>query len=126
MTSMSRLSKSIGEGSHKSAVIDTRCCGDLGPAQGVGLVARVRQGPLGPSLPGWVRERSAKGGAGALAFSEAEGPCSSEQYLTVAEAAAILRVSERTLRRHLAAGGIAHIRVGRQVRILRAGLFEGW
>ena len=43
----------------------------------------------------------------------------SPEFLTLAEAASVLRVSVRTLRRRLAAGKIPHIRVGRQVRILR-------
>jgi excisionase family DNA binding protein len=38
-------------------------------------------------------------------------------YLTVAEAASLLRVSEKTIRRQIACGGLPVCRVGRSVRI---------
>ncbi len=76
------------------------------------------------TLPPWVLNRAANG-SGTPLKSETEELATSEDYLTVAEAAWVLRVSVRTLRRHLAAGKIPHIRVGRQVRILREPLLRG-
>ncbi len=44
------------------------------------------------------------------------------QLLTVREAAALLRVSQLTIRRYIAAGQIDAVRVGRSVRIERGAL----
>lgn len=72
-------------------------------------------------LPEWVRQRATSPeGKGSHPNSEpAHGPT---EFLTVAEAAALWRVSVRTLRRRIAAGEVPHIRIGRQVRIPRAGV----
>lgn len=79
------------------------------------------------ALPAWVLTRAAdsvRAGAPNERTEPITSP-SSPEFLTVAEAASVLRVSVRTLRRHLAAGKIPHIRVGRQVRILREPLLRG-
>ena len=76
-------------------------------------------------LPEWVCRRVASP-EGTGSSPNPEMTFGSPEFLTVAEAASVLRVSVRTLRRRLAAGEIPHIRVGRQVRIPRKGVFEGW
>jgi excisionase family DNA binding protein len=76
------------------------------------------------AMPEWVRRRatSPEGAASSLTPEPADG---SADFLTVAELAAIWRVSVRTLRRRLSAGQIPHIRVGRQVRIPRKAVLIG-
>jgi len=69
-------------------------------------------------LPEWVRRRVA-GPERTVSSPDPETTSGSPEFLTVAEAASVLRVSLRTLRRRLAAGEVPHIRVGRQVRISR-------
>lgn len=123
---MSRCSKLIGQGFRRAGIVDASSRGEHDPAQGVRPAASEARGLPASRLPGWLRIRSANLENGAVARSSAEGSDSSEQYLTVAEAASLLRVSERTVRRHLARGRIRHVRVGRQIRILRASLVEGW
>ena len=70
------------------------------------------------ALPEWVRRRAANP-KNMASNPNPETTLGSPEFLTLAEAASVLRVSVRTLRRRLAAGKIPHIRVGRQVRILR-------
>ena len=77
------------------------------------------------SLPPWVSERHAQTLKG-NSHHKATKPEGAEAFITVVEAAAELRVSERTIRRHLAEGRIPHIRAGKQIRIPRAGLMKGW
>ena len=75
------------------------------------------------ALPEWVRRRAAnpkKTASDSNPDTTPEAP----EFLTFAEAASVLRVSARTLRRCLADGKIPHIRVGRQVRISRKKLAE--
>jgi len=69
-------------------------------------------------LPEWVRRRVASPERTAYSPNP-ETTSGSPEFLTVTEAASVLRVSVRTLRRRLAAGEIPHIRVGRLVRIPR-------
>ena len=76
-------------------------------------------------LPVWVRRRAANPER-AASSPNPETTSGSPEFLTVAEAASVLRVSLRTLRRRLAAGEIPHIRVGRQVRIPRRIVLENW
>jgi excisionase family DNA binding protein len=45
-----------------------------------------------------------------------------EEFMTVAEVAALLRLNQQTIRNWLDAGKLPHIRVGRRVRILRSDL----
>ena len=82
------------------------------------------QGSLEASSPGllptWVRERATNWSLDGDCGASATPSDSSPQFLTVAEVAALLRVSERTVRRHIGLGKIPHMRVGRQVRIPRA------
>lgn len=47
------------------------------------------------------------------------------EFYTVAEAAALLRVSDQTVRRLISAGRIAAVLVGRQVRIPVDGVRDG-
>jgi excisionase family DNA binding protein len=77
------------------------------------------------TLPAWVRNRAADCSTSPPSL-ELEKATTSGDLLTVGEAASILRISDRTLRRHLAGGKIPHIRVGRQVRIPRKSLTVGW
>ena len=80
------------------------------------------------SLPGWVTERRPPSGPWAAAV-----PCQSpllgpdqryavETFFTIAEVAARLRVSTRTLRRLVRSGALSCVRVGRRVRISVAAL----
>lgn len=75
-------------------------------------------------LPEWVCRRAANSERTASSPNP-ETTSGSPEFLKVAEAASVLRVSGRTLRRRLAAGEIPHIRVGRQVRISRRIVLEG-
>lgn len=75
------------------------------------------------ALPAWVLRRAANP-ENTASNPNPETTLGSPEFLTVAEAASVLRVSVRTLRRRLAAGKIPHIRVGRQVRILREPLLR--
>lgn len=77
------------------------------------------------AYPSWVHNRAPDSSA-KLLKSEPEKLTTSEDYLTCAEMAAILRVSLRTVRRFIAEGRIRHIRVGRQVRIPRKGVSDGF
>jgi excisionase family DNA binding protein len=79
----------------------------------------------GSSLPAWMNERYADASK-SIPRQAAERPDSSEELMTVLEAASVLRISERTLRRHLAEGRIPHIRAGKQIRILPAALLGRW
>jgi excisionase family DNA binding protein len=45
-------------------------------------------------------------------------------FLTMPEVAGLLRISPRTLRRHIAAGDLAVRRVGRRVLVERADLLD--
>lgn len=64
-------------------------------------------------LPAWATAESAIGRA-RTSFAPAIGD---HTFLTVAEAACLLRVSEKTIRRQIAYGGLPVCRVGRSVRI---------
>ena len=89
-------------------------CPEHVTARSLGAVYEVDRGPL----PVWVRRRAAnpeRTASSPIPETTSESP----EFLTVAEAASVLRVSLRTLRRRLAAGEIPHVRVGRQVRIPR-------
>ena len=87
--------------------------------------SREEQKKQETTLPGWVRERYDEASRGSPR-KDPDPLHGSEEFLNVAEAAAVLRISERTLRRHLAEGKIAHIRAGRQIRIPRTGLLSDW
>lgn len=82
------------------------------------------QGSSQSGLPAWVLTRAADHSASSP--TEREQPTTSDDFLIVSETASILRISERTLRRHLAEGKIQHIRVGKQIRIPRKSLQAGW
>lgn len=82
------------------------------------------QGRSPSSLPAWVLIRAADRRASYPI--EREQPTTSDDFLIVSEAASILRISERTLHRHLAEGGIPHIHAGKQIRIPREALLRGW
>ena len=45
-----------------------------------------------------------------------------EEFLTVAEVAAVLRLNQQTIRNWLAEGRLPALRVGRRVRVLRSDL----
>jgi excisionase family DNA binding protein len=77
------------------------------------------------NLPTWVSERYAAV-SNSIPREVAQGPESPEEFMTVAEAASVLRISERTVSRHLSEGRIPHIRAGKQIRIPRAALLRGW
>jgi excisionase family DNA binding protein len=47
-----------------------------------------------------------------------------DEILLYPEAAALLRISERTLRRHVADGTVPHVRLGGMVRFSRNALLE--
>ena len=106
--------------------------GGGGPLRGndnVGASNSADRGAVGASrpssaLPSWVLKRASEGGMRSFTFAP-DLLAPSVDYLTVRELAGVLRVSERTVRRHVADGRIPHIRVGRQIRIPRAKLVEG-
>jgi excisionase family DNA binding protein len=82
------------------------------------------QGSSQSGLPAWVLTRAADRRVSSRI--EREQPTTSDDFLIVSEAASILRISERTLRRLLAEGKFQHIRVGKQIRIPRKSLQAGW
>jgi excisionase family DNA binding protein len=49
-------------------------------------------------------------------------PSTEDEFLTVAEVAEKLRVSQATIRNWLHEGRLAHVRIGRRVRIVRTDL----
>jgi excisionase family DNA binding protein len=65
------------------------------------------------SIPRWAAtdHKNLSGQADVDALSDRSA------FLTVAETAALLRVSEKTIRRQIACGGLPACRVGRSVRI---------
>lgn len=82
------------------------------------------QGSSQSGLPAWVLARAADRSASCQI--KREQPTTSDDFLIVSEAASISRISERTLRRHLAEGKIQHIRVRKQIRSPRKSLQVGW
>ncbi len=79
----------------------------------------------GSAYPSWVHNRASDSSAKLLKTEPDKLP-TSEDYLTCAEVASALRVSLRTVYRLIAEGRIPHIRVGRQVRIPRKGVSDGF
>ncbi len=71
-------------------------------------------------LPAWARENHQRTSASASNVNRALQP----SLLTLAEAAAQLRVSPRTLRRMVKAGDVTTIRIGRQLRFDRDTLWR--
>lgn len=76
------------------------------------------------SIPAWINRRAeelkagaANGTASDQPLVERTTPCSPSPLLTIAEAAAYLRVSTRTVRRLVARGDISAAHIGRSVRI---------
>jgi excisionase family DNA binding protein len=55
-------------------------------------------------------------------MNQSKGGEMPEEYLTVTEAAAILKVSIETIRRYLRAGKLKNYKIGRQYRIRRPDL----
>lgn len=66
-------------------------------------------------LPAWVRENHQRTSASTSNINCVPQP----SLLTLAEAAAQLRISPKTLRRMVKAGGVTAIRIGRQLRFDR-------
>lgn len=91
------------------------------PKSGPAEQRTVWDTPHRSALPSWVLTRAADRSANPLK-SEPEQLMVSDDYLNCAEVAALLRVSLRTVHRLISGGRIPHIRVGRQVRILRGKL----
>ena len=74
--------------------------------------------PESSGLPSWVHDHAPDSSSKALK-SEPQELAASQDYLTCAEVAAVLRVSLRTVRRLITQGRIPSFRVGRQIRIPR-------
>jgi excisionase family DNA binding protein len=69
------------------------------------------------TLPTWITERTDNLGPNQGAKDDSDAPSTALSFLTIDEVAASLRVSSRTVRRMIADGRIACVRVGRSVRI---------
>lgn len=72
------------------------------------------------SLPGWVKERTITARPATRLSRTDQTTADAKQspkFFTLAEAAGILRVSPRTVRRLVCRGELACVRVGRSVRI---------
>jgi len=74
---------------------------------------RPNLNPTSCPIPVWAVPDSAIGQARPSRAPDPGG----HAYLTVSEAASLLRVSEKTIRRQIACGGLPVCRVGRSVRI---------
>lgn len=122
MDSLSRRPKKIAVGSHKAPTSESACF-DHKLAVGAKPSTDTPQ-ERGSNLPVWMNERRAEASNG-IPRQEAERPESSEEFMTAEEAAALLRVSSRTIRRLLKLGGIPFVRIGRLVRIPRSRLLNG-
>ena len=125
MASLSRRPKKIDVGSHKAPTSEAGCSSRPEIAAGTKPSSLDVQERQKSNLPAWVNERHIEASKGTQ-HQEATRPDGAEEFLTVAEAAAELRIAQRTVRRHLAEGRIPHIRVGKQIRIHKASLFKGW
>ena len=83
--------------------------------------SHISQPLAGGSLPSWVEGANADGGgrpsSGRLAVAKVVSTLTELQLLSVKQAAQVLGVSQKTLRRLLARGEINCVRVGRSVRI---------
>jgi len=75
---------------------------------------------LSTGLPTWIIERAAALGRDRASQDICEPPATARSFMTINEAATTLQVSSRSLRRMIAGGRIASVRVGRLVRIPRA------
>lgn len=69
--------------------------------------------PEPANIPSWAAADSVSGGTGPRPMPAVDGP----EFLTVPEAASLLRVSEKTIRRQIACGRLLACRIGRSVRI---------
>ena len=72
---------------------------------------------LRSDLPGWVYAPSAS-----TTKSPAQPPAGNTALLTLREAAVELRLSTKTIQRHIRSGLLPAIRIGRTVRIARSAL----
>lgn len=59
-----------------------------------------------------------------MAFMVQRGPHPRDEFLTVAEVAALLKLNQQTIRNWIDAGTLPAVRIGRRVRILRRDLDE--
>jgi excisionase family DNA binding protein len=66
-----------------------------------------------------ARDHDSVGRAVAALIERGTGPAVARPWLSVAEVAGMLGVSQRTVRRHVAAGQLPHRRVGRRLLIPR-------
>lgn len=101
----SRRPKQIDVGSHKAPTSEAGCSGSRELTAGAKPTSPDAQEKQKSNLPAWMNERLAKASKG-IPRQDTERPEGSEEFMTVAEAAAELRVSQRTIRRHLAEGRI--------------------
>jgi excisionase family DNA binding protein len=53
-----------------------------------------------------------------------DAPKATDEFLTVAEVAALLKLNEQTIRNWIDAGTLPAVRIGRRVRVLRRDLDE--
>ena len=125
MVSKSRRAKAINVGSREVPAPKSTCGGSRELTAGAKPVSPDTSQAQGSNLPSWIGERHAEASKG-IPRQEVARPDGAEEFMTVAEAAAALRISERTIRRHLAAGSIPHFRAGKQIRIPRSTLLKGW
>lgn len=124
MGSNSRRAKAIDVGFRESPLSEGGRAGTHELSVGATPTAVAPQ-KRGSNLPAWVSERYAEASKSNPRHAAGRSE-SSEEFMTVAEAASALRISERTLSRHLSEGRIPHIRAGKQIRIPRAALLRGW
>ena len=124
MVSNSRHARAVDVGAQEVPACEDGCRDSREQALGATLSIANRQ-ERGVDLPAWVKERHTQVLKG-IPHQVATLPDGAEEFMTIREAASALRISERTVRRHLAEGRIPHIRAGKQIRIPRAALMRGW
>jgi excisionase family DNA binding protein len=124
MVSNSRRAKPIDGGSREASASEVGCHNSREQAVGSTRSAADPQEP-GSNMPIWIASRHIRV-LKDIPHQDAISPSGAEEFMTIREAASALRISERTVRRHLAEGRIPHIRAGKQIRIPRAGLMRGW
>jgi Fic family protein len=112
MASPSRRPKKIGNGSHKAPTSEDDRSARREHAAGAKPTSLDAQERQKSNLPAWMIERHAEASKG-IPRQDAERTEGSDEFVTVVEAAALLRVSPRTVRRHLTEGRLPYIRAGR-------------
>lgn len=101
MTPNFPLAKAINSATYKATATEAGCVGNLDLVPDVDPPSLHAQVNPKSSLPSWVVKGAAESAKGVPSF-DGELSDGSEDFMTVIEAASALRLSERTVRRHLA------------------------